>query len=218
MKFGVIAGTATDTDFGLQYVLANHFEGISRSCSQSAGEQLDMQLHHAKELADRVIFLSQEMIAEGADGIYLYCNSMSAAIDLDYVRSRISKKLVTPLDVYAECASLYNHIFVIAANCQSLAGIERVIKEKNPSCLFSGAALLSLLYAIEDHLSPEEICEKLSMREFLHYFTEMGADVLILGCTHFPYILEQVKDSINAPVIDPAQRMLEILSEGILQK
>lgn len=215
MKLGVIAGTATDTDFGLQYVIANRFEGISRSCSKNAHDQLDMQLHHPKELADRVITLAKEMIDEGAEGIYLYCNSMATAIDMQYVRNRISKKLVTPLDVYAECASMYDHIFVIAANCQSLAGIERVIKTKNPLCLVSGAALQTLVLAIEDHLAPQDICEKLSLREFLYYFTEMEADALIFGCTHFPYILKQVKDSINVPTIDPGQRMLEMLCEAM---
>lgn len=213
MKLGVIAGTATDTGFGLQYVLANHLEGISRPCSKNAHDQLDMQLHHPKELADRVVLLSQEMIDEGADGIYLYCNSMSTAIDLNYVRSRISKKLITPLDVYAECASMYDRVFVIAANCQSLAGIERVIKAKNSSCLVSGAALQSLVLAIEDHLTPEVICKKLNMREFLYYFTEMDAEVLIFGCTHFPYILDQVRDAVNVPIIDPGQRMLDMLCE-----
>lgn len=217
MKLGVIAGTQTDTNFGVQYVLANHFEGLSRPCSRSADEQLDMQLHHPKALADRVVLLSEEMIAEGAEGIYLYCNSMSTAIDLDYVRSHISKKLITPLDVYAECASMYDRVFAIAANCQSLAGIERVIKAKNPSCLFSGAALQALLHGIEDHISPEDLCKKLNMREFLYYFTEMEAEVLIFGCTHFPYILEQVKDAVNVPIIDPGKRMLEMLCEGISQ-
>jgi glutamate racemase len=112
---------------------------------------------------------------------------------------------------------MYDRIFGIAANCQSLAGIERVIKAKNPSCLFSGAALQALVHAIEDHLEAEDICKKLNMREFLYYFTEMEAEVLIFGCTHFPYILEQVKDAVNVPIIDPGQRMLEMLSEEISQ-
>jgi glutamate racemase len=211
MKIGVIAGTQTDTKLGVAYVASQGYQAIGRPCSKDAAQQLDMQLHHPKELADRVVALSNEMIEEGAEGIYVYCNSLSTAIDLDYVRSSVSKKLVTPLDVYAECASLYKHIFVIVANGQSLAGIERVIKAKNPDSWLSGAALQPLVYAIEDLLPPGQICDDLNMREFLRYFTGMKAEVLILGCTHFPYILDEIKDAVKVPIIDPGKRMLQLL-------
>jgi glutamate racemase len=173
-----------------------------------------MQLYHAKELSEKVVLLSEEMIAEGAEGIYLYCNSMSTAIDLEYVRSKLSKKLGTPLDVYAECAQMYGNVFVITANGQALAGIEYVIKASNPTCLFSGASLLPLVLSIEKRIPAEEICKELCIREFLYYCTKMHAEVLILGCTHFPYVLEQIKDSVSIPIIDPGQRMLELLCEG----
>jgi len=217
MKIGVLAGTPADTQMGLEYIRSKGFEGVSRPCSKSPEEQTTMQLHHAKELSERAVFLSEEMIAEGAEGIYLYCNSMSTAIDLPYVRGELTKSLVTPLDVYAECASRYKRVFAVAANCQALSGIEQVIKSKNPSCYFSGASLQVMVDMIESQVPPAEICQKLNMREFLYYFTELGADVLVLGCTHFPYIFEQVKDAVNVPILDPAQRMLEMLCEKMDQ-
>ncbi|NCB42499.1 MAG: hypothetical protein EOM59_07755 [Clostridia bacterium] len=217
MKIGVLAGTPADTKMGLAYIRSQGFEGFSRPCSNSPKEQTDMQLHHAKELSERAVFLSEEMIAEGAEGIYLYCNSMSTAIDLPYVRSKLTKHLITPLDVYAECASRYARVFAVAANCQALSGIEQVIKLKNPNCYFSGASLQMLVDRIERQDPPEEICKALNLREFLHYFTEMDADVLVLGCTHFPYIFDQIKDAVNVPILDPAKRMLEMLCEKIGQ-
>ena len=211
MKIGVIAGTETDTKLGTKYVQSKGYDAIGRPCSKDPTIQLDMQLHHPKELADLVVRLANELIAEGAQGIYVYCNSLSTAIDLDYVRSRVPLKIVTPLDVYAECAKMYRHIFAIAANGQSLAGIERVIYAHHPDCRFSGAALQPLVYAIEDLLPPEQICDDLNLREFLRYFTGMNAEVLILGCTHFPYVLEQIRGAVNVPIIDPGSRMLEML-------
>src|SRR5665647_1282621 len=132
MKIGVLAGTQVDTKLGVQYVISKGYDAIGRPCSEDAKIQLDMQLHHKEELAEIAIALSLEMIEEGADGIFVYCNSLSTAIDLEYVRSRVPKKMVTPLDVYVECAKMYKHIFVITANGQSLAGIERIIKANNP--------------------------------------------------------------------------------------
>jgi glutamate racemase len=215
MKIGVIAGTRTDTLLGVQYVRSQNHDAIGRPCSENATQQLDMQLHHREELADRVVQLSAEMLAEGAEAIYIYCNSLSTAIDLEGVKSRIPAPVATPLDVYAECAGLYKHIFVIAANGQSLAGIERVIKKNNPDSWMSGAALQALVYQIEDLLPPGEIVENLKVREFLRYFTGMHAEVLILGCTHFPYIYEQIKDAVSVPVIDPGRRMLELLEAAL---
>lgn len=214
MKLGVIAGTRTDTLLGVQYVESKGYAAVGRPCSEDATQQLDMQLHHKEALADRVVELSAEMLSEGAEAIYIYCNSLSTAIDLENVKSRIPVPVVTPLDVYEECAGLYKHIFVIAANCQALAGIERVIKKHNPGSWLSGAALQALVYQIEDLLPPEEIAEDLNVREFLRYFTEMKAEVLILGCTHFPYIYEQIRDAVRVPIIDPGARMLELLEDA----
>lgn len=218
MKIGVLAGTPADTQMGLDYVLSKGLDAISRPCSKSPAEQTLMQLHHPKELSDRAVLLSKEMIKEGAEGIYLYCNSMSTAIDLPYVRNKLEKDLLTPLDVYAECALLYERVFAVAANCQALSGIEQVIKSENPNCCFSGASLQVMVDMIESRVPPAEICKKLNMREFLYYFTEMGADVLVLGCTHFPYVFEEIKDAVNVPILDPAQRMLEMLCEKIEKK
>lgn len=215
MKLAVIAGTRTDTQLGVTYVKSQGHEALGRPCSEDATQQLDMQLHHPKELADRVVDLAVEMLEDGAEAVYIYCNSLSTAIDLESVRRRIPAPVMTPLDVYAECARLYKHIFVIAANCQALAGIERVVKKHNPDSWLSGAALQALVYQIEDLLPPQEIVEDLGMREFLRCFTGMKAEVLILGCTHFPYIYEQIKDAVSVPIIDPGRRMLELLADAL---
>lgn len=211
MKLGVIAGTTTDTMLGLQYVKSQGIEAISRPCSEDPTEQLDMQLHRQKELADRVVSLARDMVDDGAEAIYIYCNSLSTAVDLDWIRAQLPVPVVTPLDVYEECAEKFEHIFAIAANAQCLAGIERIVKARNPDCLFSGAALQSLVYQIEYLLPPEQIVRDLDMGNFLGTFTRMGADTLILGCTHFPYIYDYVRDDIAVPIIDPAKRMLELL-------
>ncbi|MDD3538197.1 MAG: aspartate/glutamate racemase family protein, partial [Eubacteriales bacterium] len=55
----------------------------------------------------------------------------------------------------------------------------------------------------------------LHMREFLRCFTAMKAEVLILGCTHFPYIHEQIRDAVSVPIIDPGKRMLELLARDL---
>jgi len=39
----------------------------------------------------------------------------------------------------------------------------------------------------------------------------MGAEALVLGCTHFPYVMESVKKNLSIPIINPSDEMLEFL-------
>lgn len=211
MKIGVIAGTPVDTQMGVDYILSKGCDAVGRACSENPEKQTEMQVLHKEELAKLVVKLCNEMISEGASGIFVNCNSLSGAIDLNYVRANLSVKVVTPLDVYAECASSFKSLSVIAANGQSLAAIEKVIMSKNSSCLVFGAGILPLVIAIEAGKNPHEIYNDLKIKLLTDSLVAMGCDALVLGCTHFPYVLEDIENNITVPVINPSDRMLEML-------
>lgn len=212
MKIGVIAGTPIDTKMGAEYISSHGHDAVSRASCTCPEEQKRMQELFPKELTDQVIALCKEMINEGAEGIYINCNSMSTAIDVKRLRESIKgTKVVTPLDVYEECANNYNRLAIIAANGQSLAGIEKTITAKNQECLTFGAGLMPLVIAIEKQKDPMEIMKDLKIADLLNSFIAMKCDALILGCTHFPYIAEQIRKVCNISIIDPNLRMLEML-------
>lgn len=213
MKIGVIAGTPVDTQMGVEYIQSKGYEAVSRACSKSAEEQNEMQILHKKELAELFIKLAKELLAEGAVGIFVYCNSLSGAIDLEYVRKNIPAKVITPLEVYKECASRYSSIGVIAANCQSLAAIETVILSQNKSCMVYGAGILPLVVAIETGKPSREIYDTLNIKALAEHITALGCEVFVIGCTHFPYILKELTADVATEIINPSDRMLALLLE-----
>ncbi|MEG1895813.1 MAG: aspartate/glutamate racemase family protein [Oscillospiraceae bacterium] len=211
MKIGVLAGTPVDTQMGIDFVLSRGFDAIGRACSKSPIIQSEMQILHKKELLDIVIGLCQYMEMEGAKGIFVNCNSLSGAVDMDEARRYISIPLVTPLDVYKLCAKDYSCLGVIAANGQSLAAIEHLILENNLHCMVVGAGLLPVVVAIENGLQPQLIYDDYKLKQMIESLVAMGCEGLVLGCTHFPYLLNQIEKDITVPVINPGDKMLELL-------
>ena len=213
MKIGVIAGTPVDTRMGADYVGRHGHEVLSRACSPSPDEQMRMQKLYPKKLTERVVLLCEELLAEGAEGIYVNCNSMSAAVDLSYIGARLpTRRFVTPFDVYRECARKYDRVAILAANGQSLAAIERVLAEGNPGCTTFGAGLPPLVNAVESQWDPARIVRCCGLRELLGSFRKMGCEALLLGCTHFPYLKGELAEMFSLPIIDPNARMLELLT------
>ena len=214
MKIGVIAGTPTDTRMGIDYAVSQGFEAIGFACSKNPREQTEMQVLHKEELLQIAINGCKDMIDKGAEGILVYCNSLSAAIDIEKLKSALPVCAVTPLDIYKICASEHSSLAVLAANCQSLAGIEKVILSANPSCCVFGAGILPIVIAIENNVPPENIYKQFQLENLCNSFVATGCDALILGCTHFPYIEEEIRRNIEVEVINPSRQMLDILLES----
>jgi len=211
MIIGVIAGTPVDTKMGMDYIEGKGHRVIGRFCSNSAEEQAHMQIFDPERLTEKFIKICNNMVENGAEGIFVNCNSLSGAINLKYARKRILTKIVTPLDIYEKSLSTYKCLSVIASGCKSLASIEEIILKSNPNCMIIGAGILPLVVGIETKEKPEKIYRDFRIQELLESFSAMGAEALVLGCTHFPYIIESVKKNLSIPIINPSDKMLEVL-------
>ena len=89
MKLGVMAGTPVDTQMGVDYVIAKGYDAIGFACSRDAAEQNEMQILHKEELLQIAINGCLDMVKQGAEGIYVYCNSLSGAIDMDRLKKEV---------------------------------------------------------------------------------------------------------------------------------
>ena len=214
MKLGVMAGTPVDTQMGVDYVVSKGYEAIGFACSKSAPEQNEMQILHKEELLQIAINGCLDMVKQGAEGIYVYCNSLSGAIDMDRLKKEVPVCVVTPLDIYKMCAGNYKRLSVIAANGQSLSAIERTILGANPECVVFGAGLLPLVVEIEAETPSQEIYDSFQLKKLTDSFVAIGCDALILGCTHFPYVEKEITYGISVEVINPSDLMLEYLEKN----
>jgi glutamate racemase len=212
---GVIAGTPVDTRMGVELISKKGMVAIGRYSSATPEEQTRMQTLTPLELTEQTIGLANELIGEGADRILIYCNSLSGAIDLPLFRKAVGVPVVTPLDVYRELAGKYKRVAVLAANCQSLAAIERTFQQENPGCLVFGAGLLPVVIAIEQSISPGEIVNRYGLKKIIEGLADIGVDALILGCTHFPYIALEVKKICPVELVEPGEKMAELLGGDV---
>lgn len=211
MKIGVIAGTPIDTQMGAAFFSGRGFDVFSVPVSETPEEQSALQILMPDKLEAIVSQKLARLKQSGISHIVVYCNSLSSAVDFGRLQSVHGISIVTPHDVYRKMANTYNILGVLAANNQSAAGIEKTIQQANPACHVIGVGILPLVVAIEQRMAPEEIIARFEISKILSFFSAIGCGALILGCTHFPYLYDQICTMTRMKVIDPATGMEEIL-------
>jgi len=66
--------------------------------------------------------------------------------------------------------------------------------EKKARCEIIGAAAPELVEFVENNLEKADKNEKTAMvKKYVNFFKEKGVDALVLGCTHFLYLLDEFK-------------------------
>lgn len=210
LKIAVMAGTPVDTGMGVLLLRKDCFsEVIEIPISETPAEQTVFQIS-AAEHKERVINAHMDNAEkQGCDVLLVYCNSLSGAVDFKKISEERDIRIVTPLEVYEEMALHYRNIAIISANAQGLAGIERAMFSRNKDIVITGVTLLEMVKEIEKGTAPCEIAEKFNFSGLLEYFRAMGSEAVVLGCTHFPYIREEMERLADVEIIDPGIRMAE---------
>lgn len=211
---GIIAGTSTDTRFGLEYLESRNYRGIGFSISSNPQAQTQLQALDRESLTRLTLNTVNKLAEAGADSVMVYCNSLSGAIDLDNIKSQSPIPLVTPLEVYDELTTRYRNFGLLAANCQSCANIERNILKCNPTAKVIGIGNLQIVEDIEANLTPEQIINLHALTDLIDALAKSGVQIVILGCTHFDYFYNDLSERVKGiKLFLPSERMLEKLSE-----
>lgn len=218
MTLGVVAGTAIDTRFGLDFLAAREIRGVGLSLSASPQAQTQLQALGRDALTRQLIDAIAGLHEAGAGAAMIYCNSLSGAVDMAAVRAAAPIEVISPLEVYAELTGRYRNFGLLAANCQSCANIEREILSRNSTAKVIGIGNLQIVEDIEDSVAPELIVQQHALDDLAAALTKSGVQILILGCTHFDYFypeLDRHCDGIR--LFSPSERMLQLLCERLPQ-
>lgn len=208
----VLAGTPVDTQMGVDcLVRAGLSGGIAFPLSQDPREQTAFQISSRAEKEARVLEILHTAMERGCVRAFVYCNSLSSAVDFPRFAARTGLRIVTPLDVYRTLAPRFRRLGLIAANAQGLAGIERTLLSANPRLELLGACALPAVLSIETGLAPAELVERHHLTDLADWFARCGMEALVLGCTHFPYFKGALAAKAPLPLIDPADEMLRLL-------
>ena len=205
----VLAGTPVDTRMGVRVLEDHGLTGKPFPLAADPWQQTAFQISAPEEKAAAVRAVLDRARGEGCRRAFVYCNSLSGAVDFPPLAEETGMRIVTPLEVYRDLAPRYRRLGLIAANAQGLAGIERTLYGANPSLELLGACLLPVVVAIEAELPPETIVERFQLAELAGWFRACGAEALVLGCTHFPYFRAALAAKTELPLIDPAEEMVK---------
>lgn len=211
MNIAVIAGTPVDTQMGIDLLRSRGAEAAAYPVSPTPEEQTRFQTSPQAVRDAAMDALLADVRAAGHDRVLLYCNSLSATIDAHALAAAHGLSIWTPMDVYGEIARRYRRIGVLAANCQGAAGVERAMVNASPGVLVLGLGNLLLVQGVEAGEPPEALAERCGLPEALRFFERCGAEAVVLGCTHFPYVKEVLERRTALPVLDPAQRLLDLV-------
>lgn len=209
IRTAVIAGTPVDTKMGVDFLTSKGISAVGFPVSSSMEEQSELQILYPKKLEWEVRKILRQIKSEGIVAAMVYCNSMSATVDMDKLAEEESIIIVTPFTAYRKIAHEYRMIGLMAANNQSLAGIERVIQNENPRCDILGLGALPLTVEIEKGTASEKIVEMFSLINIMDFYSLNKVDAIILGCTHFSYLHEELRKYTDVLIIDPTEMMYE---------
>lgn len=189
---GVIAGTPVDTVFGLSLLKKHGIKAIGYPMSDSPQEQTCVQVLSRDELTKKLIVEIQNLVQQGVGAIVIYCNSLSGAVDLTYVRQKSCLPVFSPIDSYVKLSRQYVDLAVFAANGQSGAHIEKMLLKGNGEARITGLNLLKVVEDIEKELPADKIVYKHGLNSIILAFFQAGVEILILGCTHFDYLYDEL--------------------------
>ena len=207
---GIIGGTHFDAQLGVAFFRQYGMETVGAGISATPEEAASLQMLYPFRLQQMVVQQMKEMRLQGIQTICIYCNSMSTAIHSKEAGEEAGVRVVTPLDVYRQTAHRYSRLGVLAANCQSLGGIEKVIQEQNEKAHVIGTAMLQLAIEIEKETDPRFIIKSLGLLHLIRFYEAAEVDVLILGCTHFPYLQKTLEGLTDLHLINPAKEMVQL--------
>ena len=204
----VLAGTPVDTQMGVDCLAKAGLAGLAFPMAQDPRQQTAFQISSREEKSAAVGAVLSKARSRGCQKAFVYCNSLSGAVDFSPMAVETGMTIVTPLDVYRDLAPRYRRLGLIAANAQGLAGTERTLFAAHPELDLLGACMLPAVLSIEAGQPPEALVEQHHLPELAEWFRLCGMEALVLGCTHFPYFKEALAKRTSLPLIDPAEEMV----------
>lgn len=213
-KIAVIAGTPVDTQMGVDFLCRKGLDAESYPVSENPVEQTKFQ-HLSQEIKEEEIKkIIKKIKINGIKKILVYCNSLSSAVDMRKISKEEEINIVTPMDAYEIIAVNYDSVGVFAANNKGLSGIEKTIVEKNKNCNVIGIGMLPIVLDIESKKNPKDIIKDNHLDLAVEFFGQNKVEAIILGCTHFPYIAKELEKYTNLNIVDPSEKMYEILIDN----
>lgn len=176
-----------------------------------------------RRLADRAV---GELVARGCKLVVVACNTATAAA-IGFLREKYAAVPIVGMEPAVKPACLHTRSGVVGvlATERSLDGelFQRTAARYGAGIRVvtaAGRGFVELVESDREDTPEAEACVRAAMAGML----EAGADQVVLGCTHYPFLrqtIERVIGDRGVTVVDPspavARRVAELLDEGGLR-
>lgn len=200
-------------DEALRQLPEHHYIYLADSINAPYGER------SSEWIASRSMELCQYLAAQGCDAIMVACNTATAEAIAD-IRSELSSIPIIGVEPGIKPAAMQSAngiVGVLATEATLKSDKFNALLATLPSdCQFikqAGAGLVPLIEA--GQANGEETLELLA--EHLQPIQDAGADTLVLGCTHYPFLRKAIRkllgDSIN--LIDTSDAVVRQLKRKL---
>lgn len=196
---GIIGGTPIDTKFWERFLWKLWYINIlSYNISKSPEEQNHLQLHYKEQLQEICFQKIQLFKASWCKKVIIYCNSLTSVLDLDMLNKNTDIQILSPLDIYKDIWNTYKKVTLLAANSWGA----NIVEKSLPHTLCLSIWWLEIVSQIENHVHPFKIIDDLNLEAIIKISETRGYEVILLACTHFPYIRKELQKISRIPVID----------------
>ena len=169
-------------------------------------------------IASRSMELCKYLVAQGCDAILLACNTATAEA-IAHIRHELNHIPIVGVEPGIKPAAMQSAngiVGVLATEATLKSDKFSALLATLPNCQFIKQAGAGLVPLIESgQANGEETLELLA--EHLEPIQEAGADTLVLGCTHYPFLRKAIRkllgDSIN--LIDTSEAVVRQLKRKL---
>jgi glutamate racemase len=166
--------------------------------------------------------ITEFLLDHNSKVILVACNSASSSA-FDSLKKEFEGKVIlldviNPVVEYLSTRN-FNKIGVIGTKRTIISGTyETKVKEKSPATTVVSLATPLLVPMIEEGFIFDDISNAI-LRTYLSDLTLTGIQALILGCTHYPIIKNQISKifNFNVEVVDSA-RLVSVILKDTLEK
>ncbi len=163
----------------------------------------------ATEISRFVVEIISWLINRGAEQVVMACNT-SAALAAEIARCKFSVPIYDLIGSAARhAASLDTKVAVLATeNTVRTRAFTKAIEQVNPQAEVIEIACPDLVPLVEQGLINEPETRD-ALRKYTGTLSDQGVGAVILGCTHYPFLLDALKAVLGSEIsiVDPAERL-----------
>ncbi len=158
-------------------------------------------------IADRALAITDFLLQHGAKAIVVACNTATAAA-ITALRARYPQLPLVGVEpgLKPAAALTKNYTIGVLATKRTLASSKFKYLSEQISASTGVRILTQACIGLADQIEKGELQSATTTQLVQHYVTpliEQGADTLVLGCTHYPFVLPLLQSAIRRATSEP---------------